>query len=73
MTETIVVLDPLTERAVARLRGLLPPGFVLTHGSARDEAHLQSIVAEADYAISGQIGVSAAVLRAAMRLKLLCK
>lgn len=73
MTETIVVLDPITEQTAARLRGLLPPGFVLTHGSARDEAHLQSIIATADYAISGQIGVSAAVLRAATRLKLLHK
>ena len=73
MTETIVVLDPLTPETAVKLRALLPPGFVLTHGSARDEAHLQAIIAEADYAISGQIGVSAAVLGAARRLKLLHK
>ncbi len=73
MTETVVVLDPITEQTATRLRGLLPPGLVLTHGSARDEAHLQSIVADAEYAISGQIGVSGAVLRAGKRLKLLHK
>lgn len=73
MAETVVVLDPITEQTAARLRALLPPGLVLTHGTARDEAHLCSIIAEADYAISGQIGVGAAVLRAAKRLKLLHK
>lgn len=73
MTETIVVLDPITEQTATRLRGLLPPGMRLTHGTARDEAHLQSIIADADYAISGQIGVPGAVLRAAKRLKLLHK
>ncbi len=73
MTETIVILDPITEQTADRLRGLLPPGMRLTHGSARDEAHLQSIIAEADYAVSGQIGVPGAVLRAAKRLRLLHK
>lgn len=73
MTETIVVLDPITEQTADRLRGLLPSGMRLTHGTARDEAHLRAIIAEADYAISGQIGVPGAVLRAAKRLKLLHK
>ncbi len=71
--ETIVVLDPITEQTAAKLRTLLPPGFVLTHGTARDEAHLQSIIADADYAITGQIAVPGAVLGAARRLKLLHK
>ncbi len=35
MTETILVLDPLTPERAAKLRALLPPGFVLTHGTAR--------------------------------------
>lgn len=73
MAETVVVLDPLTPQTATRLRALLPPGFDLTHGLARDEAHLQSIIAHADYAISGQIGVSGTVLEAATRLKLLHK
>ncbi|KQU52421.1 3-phosphoglycerate dehydrogenase [Bosea sp. Leaf344] len=73
MPETIVVLDPLAPERAARLRALLPPGFVLTHGTARGDEHLAQIIAEADYAISGQVGVSATVLRAARRLKLLHK
>ena len=73
MVETVVVLDPITAATAAKLRALLPPGLVLTHGTARDEGHLQAIIAEAEYAISGQIGVSAAVLEAGTRLKLLHK
>ena len=73
MTETIVVLDPLTETSADRLRALLPPGLVLTHGRARGDAHLCEIIAEAEYAISGQVAVSGTVLRAARRLKLLHK
>lgn len=73
MTETIIVLDPLTEGTAAKLRALLPPGFTLTHGQARDEAHLQSIIAKADFAITGQVAVSAGVLRAGKRLRLLHK
>jgi D-3-phosphoglycerate dehydrogenase len=73
MTETIVVLDPLTEERADRLRALLPPGLVLTHGTARGDDHLKEIIAEADYAIAGQVGVSGDVLRAARKLKLLHK
>lgn len=73
MSETIVVLDPLAPERAERLRALLPPGFVLTHATARGDDHLKSIVAEAEYAISGQVGVSGEVLRAAKRLKLLHK
>ena len=73
MTETIVILDPITPQTAERMRGLLPPGLVLTHGTARDEAHLQSIIAQAEYAISGQIAVTASVLQAGRRLKLLHK
>ncbi len=73
MPQTIVVLDPITEATAAKLRALLPEGFALTHGTARDEAHLQGIIAEADFAISGQIAVNAAVLGAARRLRLLHK
>ena len=62
MPETIVVLDPLAPERADRLRALLPPGFVLTHGTARGDEHLKEIIAEADYAISGQVGVSGEVL-----------
>jgi phosphoglycerate dehydrogenase-like enzyme len=73
VTETVVVLDPLSEDSVVRLRALLPPGLVLTHGTARGDDHLKEIIATAEYAIAGQVGVSGEVLRAAPRLKLLHK
>ncbi|MDX3808129.1 2-hydroxyacid dehydrogenase [Bosea thiooxidans] len=73
MPETIVLLDMTTPERADRLRALLPPGFVLTHGTARGDEHMKEIIADADYAISGQVGVSADVLRAAKKLKLLHK
>lgn len=72
-SETIVVLDVLTEDRVERLRELLPGGFTLTCATEPGDAHMSEIIAEADYAISGQVAVSGAVLRAARRLKLLHK
>ncbi len=73
MPETIVLLDMTTPERADRLRALLPDGFVLTHGTARGDEHMKEIIAEADYAISGQVGVSGDVLRAAKKLKLLHK
>jgi D-3-phosphoglycerate dehydrogenase len=73
MPETIVLLDMTSPDRAKKLRALLPPGFVLTHGTARGDEHMKEIIAEADYAISGQVGVSADVLRAAKKLKLLHK
>lgn len=73
MPETIVLLDMTTPERADRLRALLPPGFVLTHGTARGDEHMKQIIADADYAISGQVAVSGEVLRAAKKLKLLHK
>ena len=73
MSERIVVLDAIDPATAERLRDLLPPGFELDHATERSEAHLAEIIADADYAISGQVAVSGAVLRAATRLKLLHK
>lgn len=73
MTETICLLDMTTPARAEKLRALLPPGFVLTHGTARGDEHMKEIIAEADYAISGQVAVSGDVLRAARKLKLLHK
>jgi D-3-phosphoglycerate dehydrogenase len=73
MAEKIVVVDMLSETSAARLRALLPEGFVLTHGTARGDGHLKEILADADYAISGQIAVTGDVLRVAKKLKLLHK
>lgn len=72
-TYTIVVLDPIPPSRADQLRALLPPGFSLTHGTARGDEHLKEIIADADFAIAGQVGVSGDVFRAAKRLKLLHK
>ena len=68
MTYTVVVLDMTPPARADRLRALLPPDFVLTHGTERGDEHMKSIIRDADFAISGQVGVSGDVLRAATRL-----
>lgn len=71
--QRIVVLDAINEAAADRLRSLLPDGFVLSHATERGDAHLAEIIAEADFAVSGQVAVSGDLLRAATRLRLLHK
>jgi len=73
MAYTVVLLDLTSPERAQHLRRLLPPEFVLTHGTARGDEHLKVIIRDADFAISGQVGVSADVLRSARRLKLLHK
>jgi len=73
MPETIVVLDAISESVAERLRGLLPPGFELIHATQLGQAHMETIIAEADYAISGQVAVNGDLLRAGRKLKLLHK
>lgn len=73
MTQRIVVLDMIAPERAEKLRALLPAGFELTHGTARGDEHLKEIIADADFAISGQVAVSGEVLRAARKLKLLHK
>ena len=73
MLQKIVVLDAISDAVAERLRGMLPPGFELTHATQLGQAHMQDIIAEADYAISGQVAVNGAVLRAGRKLKLLHK
>ena len=73
MTETVVILDMMNPARADKLRELLPEGMVLTHGMERGEDHRCAIIAEADYAITGQVEVTGTVLRAAKRLKLLHK
>ena len=73
MTEKIVFLDPMDPTRADVIRAMLPEGFVLAHGTARGDDHLKEIIADADYAISGQVAVSGDVLRAAKKLKLLHK
>ncbi|MEM9565722.1 MAG: 2-hydroxyacid dehydrogenase [Actinomycetota bacterium] len=69
----IVVLDAIGESVAAKLRALLPPGFTLSHATERNDDHLAAIIADADFAVSGQVAVSAEVLGAANRLQLLHK
>jgi lactate dehydrogenase-like 2-hydroxyacid dehydrogenase len=73
MSETIVVLDMMAPARADKIRELLPPGMVLTHGTAPGDGHMKEIIADADYAIAGQVAVSGDVLRAARKLKLLHK
>ena len=73
MTEKIVVLDVIAPARADSLRALLPPGMTLSHGTERGDAHMKEIIADADYAIAGQVAVSGDVLRAARKLKLLHK
>ena len=73
MTEKIVVLDVIAPARADALRALLPPGMVLSHGAKPGEAHMKEIIADADYAITGQVAVSGDVLGAAKKLKLLHK
>jgi D-3-phosphoglycerate dehydrogenase len=73
MTEKIVVLDMMAEARAEAMRRMLPPGLVLTHGTAQGDEHMKQIIADADYAIAGQVAVSGEVLRAARKLKLLHK
>jgi phosphoglycerate dehydrogenase-like enzyme len=73
MAYTVVLLDLTSAERAEHLRRLLPPDFVLTHGTARGDEHLKDIIRDADFAISGQVGVSGEVLCAARQLKLLHK
>jgi phosphoglycerate dehydrogenase-like enzyme len=73
MSQKIVLLDLTAPERADTLRALLPPGFELTHGTARGEEHLKEIIRDADFAISGQVAVSGDVLRAASKLRLLHK
>ncbi|MEM9614502.1 MAG: 3-phosphoglycerate dehydrogenase, partial [Actinomycetota bacterium] len=73
MSERIVVLDAIGDTVAAKLRAMLPDGFTLSHATERNARHLAAIIADADYAISGQVAVGGEVLQAANRLKLLHK
>jgi phosphoglycerate dehydrogenase-like enzyme len=73
MTLSIVVLDVLPEARLDDMRALLPPGFTLTGGIAPGDAAMTALIADADFAISGQVPVGGTVLRAARKLKLLHK
>jgi D-3-phosphoglycerate dehydrogenase len=70
MTETILILQPLS----AELRGIieeeLPAGFTLDVTERPDPDHLAEKLATADYVVFWDIGLPAELLEAAPRLKL---
>jgi phosphoglycerate dehydrogenase-like enzyme len=57
----------------AKLRALLPPGFILDVAPSTDPAAQRDAISDADYAVSADIAVDDATLRAARKLKLLHK
>ncbi len=71
--ERIVILDAIAERTAQRIAALVPEGFAFDYARARSEEARIALIADADYAISGQVPVSAAVLAAGKKLKLLHK
>jgi phosphoglycerate dehydrogenase-like enzyme len=73
MTHRIVVLDPIAGKSAERMTALLPEGFTLAFAHARGEDVMRALIADADFAISGQVQVTRSVMEAATRLKLLHK
>ena len=70
MTETILVLQPITAELRAIVEAELPAGFVLTTADNTDPAHQKERLAAADYVVFWDEGLPAALLEAAPRLKL---
>ena len=73
MTEKIVLLDMTPVERADEIRPFVPPGMIFTHGVARGEEHMKEIIADAEYAIAGQVAVSGDVMRAGKKLKLVHK
>jgi D-3-phosphoglycerate dehydrogenase len=70
MTETILILQPLSPELRGIIEAELPPGFELDVAEATDTAHLARKVAGADYIVFWDIGLPAELLSAAPRLRL---
>jgi phosphoglycerate dehydrogenase-like enzyme len=73
VSHRIVVLDTIAPRTAERMTALLPPGFTLDYGHEPGEHAMRTLIADADFAISGQVAVTRRVLEAARQLKLLHK
>ena len=63
MPHTIVVLDPLNQQRRERMRAFLPDGFVLTVAASRDEADQLAAMRAADFAVSGDVAITEAMMR----------
>jgi phosphoglycerate dehydrogenase-like enzyme len=77
-SRTIAILDIIPDKRAHEMRALLPNGFALLHNSdgpreKSGDTQMIELLQEADFAISGQVAVSAAVLRGSPHLKLLHK
>jgi len=73
MSEKIVVLDMMAEARAEQVRALVPSGMAFSVGTAPGDEAMMALIADADYAIAGQVAVSGDVFRAARKLKLLHK
>jgi phosphoglycerate dehydrogenase-like enzyme len=73
VTRRIVLLDVTPADRLARLRALLPAGFALDGGVAPGVPAMEALIADADFAITGQVAVPASVLAAGRKLQLLHK
>jgi phosphoglycerate dehydrogenase-like enzyme len=73
MPETIAYLQPMSDALRKMVDECVPPGFAIAVATSGAPDHLRALIADADYAISWDIGVDGDLLRAAPRLKLLHK
>jgi D-3-phosphoglycerate dehydrogenase len=70
MTESILILQPLSPELRGIIEEELPAGFTLDVAEQTDDAHLAGKLAGADYVVFWDIGLPASLLHAAPRLKL---
>jgi D-3-phosphoglycerate dehydrogenase len=70
MTETLLILQPLSPELRTIVEEELPQGLVLDVAEQTDNAHLASKLANADYVVFWDYGLPAELLEAAPRLKL---
>ncbi|ESR23218.1 2-hydroxyacid dehydrogenase [Lutibaculum baratangense] len=71
MSHLIVVLDPISPQRLEQMHGLLPDGFALETVASRDPAEQMAAAKRADFLVTGDLPVDAAMMRAgaAARLK----
>ena len=73
MSGLVVFLDPLSPERLDAIRALLPQGFTLANARSRAPADQIEAIAPADFAISGDVPITGAMMRAAPGLKALHK
>jgi D-3-phosphoglycerate dehydrogenase len=73
MSEKIVMLDMTSRERADAISQHAPPGMALVFGTSQGEEYRTEIIADADYAITGQVPVTRGMLQAAGKLKLVHK